>query len=185
MTTISALTKTSRDGRAIEIKAHLSTDGHITAEGLVAGKSTGRQYGISRLTDAARRKLPALYTHAVGQVVLTDAEAAQVQAALDRLSAEWRASEAGQRAALVAERQDLAREIRHLLDEGEDRAERYHATGSGDGHEHAIRAEYERKAEAARVKLAAFDAAHPEIIAALRAEREAAAAESAERNRWN
>lgn len=185
MTTYTALTKTSRDGRAIEIKAHLSADGHITAEALVAGKSAGHQYGITRLPDAARRKLPAGYTHAVGQVVLTEAEAAQVQTALDRLSAEWRASEAGQRAALVAERQDLAREIRHLLEEGDYRAERYHATGAGDGHEHAIRAEYERRAEAARARLAEFDAAHPEIIAALRAEHEAAAAESAARNMWN
>lgn len=76
----------------------------------------------------------------------------------------------GQREALRKEREDLQHEIAGWWDAMSRAREKAFDKDTGAGWGKAK--EYEAKAEATKVKMAAFDAAHPEIIAKLKAEKE-------------
>jgi hypothetical protein len=102
-----------------------------------------------------------------------------VRAEAERLMAEARAAHAASPAGLRAARTAITERIRCASGAAADaRTANFHRydTGRGMG-----RNEYDAKAEAARVELAAFDATHPEVIAAIEAE----VAASVERNFWN
>jgi hypothetical protein len=101
------------------------------------------------------------------------------RAQLETMIADGRAAYALTPEGLRDARRALTDRIRYASAEASDtRTRNFHRfdTGAGMG-----RNEYDAKAEAARAELAAFDAAHPEIKAAIEAEK----AEAAERNFWN
>lgn len=102
-----------------------------------------------------------------------------VRAEAERLMAEARAAYAASPEGLRAARTALTERIRCASAAAADtRTSNFHRfdTGAGMG-----RNQFDAKAEAARVELAAFDAAHPEINSAIEAENAA----SVERNFWN
>ena len=102
-----------------------------------------------------------------------------VRAEAEQLMAEARAAYAASPAGLRAARTTLTERIRCASGAASDtRTANFHRfdTGAGMG-----RNGYDAKAEAARAELVAFDAAHPEIRAAIEAENAA----SVERNFWN
>lgn len=101
------------------------------------------------------------------------------RAELEKMISDGRAAYALTPAGLRDARTALTDRIRYASAEASDtRTRNFHHfdTGAGMG-----RNEFDAKAEAARAELAAFDAAHPEIKAAIEAEK----AEAAERNLWN
>ena len=102
-----------------------------------------------------------------------------VRAEAERLMAEARAVYAASPAGLRVARTALTERIRCASGAASDtRTRNFHKfdTGAGMG-----RNGYDAKADAARAELAAFDAAHPEILAAIEAENAA----SVESNFWN
>lgn len=176
MTQITALEKTASDGRKVKITVEWRYNRAVITS-YVNGKQQGTDSGVGEMTARQRAKLPPHITHHTAGVGLTTDEAAQVRAAVAQVTPV--------EATLRAERQALVSEIRALLDEGDYRAEKYHAAGAGDGHEYQIKAEYERQAQAVRARLAEFDAAHPEIVTAIKAEQEAERRESVARHMWD
>ena len=109
------------------------------------------------------------YQHSIG---LDDANAQLVREAITAFQATYQHSPEGQRAALRKERRDLQDEIAGMWDAWEAAREKAFAQDTGAGWD-KVR-EYEAKAEAAKAVLAAFDAAHPDIIAEITKEKDAA-----------
>lgn len=91
------------------------------------------------------------------------------QLVIDAIRAYKAQSPIAQQSALRAERKDIGSEIAGALDAMSDARENAFNSDTGSGWAKAKA--YEAQAEAARAKLAAFDAAHPEIIAELKAEK--------------
>ncbi|HMH90858.1 MAG TPA: hypothetical protein VK586_07195 [Streptosporangiaceae bacterium] len=149
------LTKTISDGRTAVITAGPHGHACVTLNG-------------EPFTDGFIRRLPAPVrgmTHAIGgakAIGLTGAEAAAMEAKMERITAEY---EAARRATPEGQRDDLAQ----ALDEAAARAERSGVAASNDdswGDYLPARAAFEAAGQA----LDAFDAAHPELAARLAAE---------------
>lgn len=165
------ITWTSRDG-AHQLAAWVEIGmGGVVWQASIDGKGEGGGcYGANTQIPAAHRA--AGIVAAIGRVALTPERYAVLQAEAARLRAEYQTSPA----ALRERRQGLTDAIRGALDDA--RAARGRAFARDLG---GIPG-YETPAViAARTALAEFDAAHPEIVAARKAEAEAAA----DRNRWN
>lgn len=116
-------------------------------------------------------------TACIGRVGLTAEREAAVRALMTRVQAEIDATPQARRAALSVERGQLADRIGYLVDaaheDGVARVEQMSATGVAPK---ALR-DWAAEEAVARAALAAFDAAHPEIVAALEAERAVRAAQ--------
>jgi ribosome recycling factor len=80
---------------------------------------------------------------------------------------------------LEEQRRELVAAVRDALDEASYQYERAHARE--DARAEIIRREYDAKATVARAALEAFDAAHPEIVETLRANKAAADAAAVDR----
>lgn len=185
MTTLIALEKKARDGRAVRIEVSHTASGAVSIASYVDGHHHMSAVKVFPFSPRELRKMPAGVTHGAAGIALTAQEARQVEEAMAKVARMPREVLPELPVDLRAERRALVIEIVSLLDEGEARAEKYHATGAGDGYEHTIRADYEKKAQSVRQMLAAFDAEHPEIIAAIRAEQEAERRERVERHMWD
>jgi hypothetical protein len=162
------LTKTSADGRSIEIRIHVER-----GLAIVVGYLAGQQHaaGLTTLGRPVAIKGQS-YVASVGKLALTQAEADTVRAAC---RAAELATPEGQAAALRAEatalraeRRMLVVEVNGALDDTRQARERGSDEDLGNIPDYDSR-EYRE----ALARLAAFDAAHPEVKAAIKAEREA------------
>jgi hypothetical protein len=161
------LTKTLTDGRtAIVIIEPAPGGGVLAAVARVDGVELGSHCGPHHLAP----NMPDGYVAAIGRLLLTAEEAAQMEAA-------YRAAEAAQPAdpltGLLAERERLVAAVEGYTDQWtDDRSATFHA---GDHpNPFAADARNEQLINDAEAALVAFDAAHPEVVAAVRAERDAA-----------
>lgn len=111
------------------------------------------------------------YQHSIG---LDAANAHIVKDAIAAFRTAYEQSPAGQVERLRKERRDLQDEIGGWWDAMSEAREKAFGSDTGAGWDKAKK--YEAKAEAAKIRLAAFDTAHPEIIAAITAEKDAATA---------
>lgn len=170
--------KVASTGAAIEIKVD-SIDrfgrpwfrAHV--DGVAAGTADTRTIIISKPRD--------LYGFGAGPTVgLTGAERARLESAMAEIAAATTAARAataaGHEQALVQRRAELAAAVRAACDGEDGRFDAAHAgqdesawTGKRGG---------EAAIDAARQALAAFDAEHPQIVAAIRAARDAQQAQS-------
>lgn len=163
--------KTTRDGRAVTITPDPRT-GFFTARVAGAVVYTGM---IGRVPASA--KVPAGYTMSAGPVLLTDAEVAQVRALMDEAAAAWALTPDG----LAAKRESLALRLNAMIAGTADRrldafdadTEGGYADGMGGYRSSGQEDRDEAAITVAGRELAEFDAAHPEILAALRAKRDA------------
>lgn len=146
MNTIQALSKKLRNGATATVTIQ-TIGGSLCTVATVAGKTVGTHAGAHHAITNRPAGLPAEYVAAIGQLMLTQAEA-------DQISAAYRAAVAP----------DLAEDRRQLLsawdaeyDAWQTKTERNYAQGRGPAST--------AKRDAARAALDAFDAAHPEIVA--------------------
>lgn len=167
------LTKTASDGREIEIL----TDGYyfksrLDGQVLPGATTMGKTKPFERNGTT--------YSHYVGKIALTADEAATAEAGRQAIyeaeRAAFAASPAGQRQALRDQRSALAATLNAAAAETDATFARMH--DAQDAGAWAVKVENERHVTAAREALAAFDAQHPEVLTAIRAERSADYAQS-------
>lgn len=155
-------------GKPVEIRISTYCE-HVALSAKVGGK---RFYGQL----IAKRGLPSGATHAIGPVCLAAEEAARVAEAV----AAYEAADPEIAAAkLRAERDAIVGRIAGAREAAEHAREQ--AWERADDRAGVSENEYDARAKAAHIDLAAFDAAHPEVAAAIEAEKKAAV----ERNLWN
>lgn len=172
------LRKTSRDGqRHIAV---VTTDGRwlrVRLDGALLAEATTDP---ARLPKSQARDGLTHYLPGPPPIGLTFAEAATIEAGLravrEAAGAAFAATPAGELAALRARRADLVEHIQATMEHAE--AEFGRLDAAQDARAWPQRRAIEADAEALRAELAAFDAAHPEVWAALQAERQAEAAQS-------
>lgn len=176
------VTRTTRDGRALTVGVKDYLPGHPVAvaylDGALAAMSTPMAIdapGVFRAGANLAAMRAAGVTHAIANasrsvsVALLAAEADVILAEIERRVAAHAASEDGQRNSLRSEREALAAEVAGALDDQADAYERAH--DREDARAEIVRREHQPAVDAARAALAAFDAEHPEVAAAIRAER--------------
>jgi hypothetical protein len=111
------------------------------------------------------------YLDVAGKAVGLDAANAQrIEDLYQARKAAWGESAAGQAAALRSAREHLVREKAGWLDAMSAAREQAFASDTGAGWAEAK--DYEAKATAADEKIAAFDRAHPDVVAAIKAEKD-------------
>lgn len=176
--TTTILTKTAKSGQAIEIQFDAEAYNPV-AKIIVDGK----QMGFSHVAPV---KLPAPVgdvTHGLKgnkvSIGLTADEAAIITAAFVAAHA----AKADPLATLKLERSALVRTISGIYDDAQAEYERRH--DRQDMTAWSAKAEIEATAETVKAELAAFDVAHPEVIAAVRAEREAQRQANVAAAEWN
>lgn len=168
------VTRTTKTGRTLEIRVRRDILDQFSAVATLDGEraASGTPQKLDRATA---RKLPG-FTHYIpdhrAPIALTTAEAEALSAAI---AAAERDDPATQARALRDERRNLVGDVLAAIEGQSDAFERAHARE--DVRAWDIKLSHEPKIEAAQAALAAFDAAHPEIVAAIRAEK----AEAAER----
>lgn len=169
--------KTLKDGRKVEVIGRaICIDGVREAAILTAIANHPQKKAILQALPGA--------THIAGHLVFTAEEAALAQSALDAAKAAYEASPEGIAKRLRSEREALVLRIGGYLDDAQYHGNRAWESGNATDGGFGIRAKYEAKAEAARAELAAFDKAHPEIVAAVKADAEARKAEL-EKHLWD
>lgn len=173
------LSKQTSDGRAVVVFG-----GEYLGEAIIRRVTIGAETirGISSNVYSMPKPQGAATHYIAGKppVGLTSAEADQIIAALATLQAIINTAKAPVAAVsnLSNERRDLVAQHAGLCDEQSYQFERAHAQQNENAWN--IKASYEPKIEAAEAAIAAFDAAHPEILAEIKTEE----ADSVERNRW-
>ncbi|MBF6333582.1 hypothetical protein [Nocardia transvalensis] len=157
-----ALTKTLSDGRTAVVTV-TPTITKVHVDGTEYGSHMGPHHAFVR-----RPGIPDNIVAAIGRVLLTADEAAQVQAVWDQAQAQRPRDLRGERAALAHQlrcaEQEWSAAHNRRMDEG-DWPDPFHDDAAN-----------ERAITAARDALTAFDAEHPEIAAQLAADRDAAIA---------
>lgn len=167
---VAILTKTSTGGKQVVVSLD---GGRVTAtvDGVaVAGEGEPVKLGKSAVKGDITHYLPT--KPAIG---LTAAEAATISAAAagERETARLaRVAAAGPVAGLREQRRELLTALTAAQWAQDEAAERAHATGDARN----VAAEHQPAVTAAEQALAAFDVAHPEVLATIRAERAAEAA---------
>lgn len=162
---------TPKGRMVIKLGEHM---GELVAAFSIGGKvynSHGDRYGAVRKLAAPEKRGAITVTHEVkGFGVLTESTGAKVQAAFEAAVEAWRVSPEGQFRALRLERSQLetAWELAREAADEERREALSSTLKTG-----IARKPTDRKAEIeeARKALIAFDAAHPEIAAAVKEER--------------
>jgi len=135
------------------------------------GHNEGQLYQPStRISDAARKDG---IVAAIGRVALTAERYATLEKRAARLAEEYKTSPE----ALRTEREDLCNAIRGALDDARDAREQ----AFEDDCAHGLPGYDTPAVAAAQQALANFDGTHPEIVAAIKVERE----EAVKRNQWN
>ena len=166
------------DGRTVELKPQ-GFGGMAAARVLVGDRDMGtvtRNQVTDAPSGAPTEIAKALYVRGLGSIGLIATEAEAVEAVFTEIDATPEAAAAQ----LWTERASLIDAIRGAEDQGEADFEAAWARELEDEAFAARSKADEHRAKAMR-DLATFDAAHPEIIAEIEAEKEAAV----ERNTWN
>lgn len=173
-------TKTTSDGRAVVVCADVDNfNGARIADVKLAGKSLGGYApSVSPLPDSHRRGAVTHFISCNPPIALTTDEAAKIEAALSELYAGWletddgRSHVAAQRIPdLLRQRDGLIAAYQGLCDEQADQFERAHARQDATAWQ--IKERYEARIESAAKAVRDFDAAHPNVVAAIKAERAA------------
>lgn len=112
----------------------------------------------------------------IGKVGLTQERLDQVRSALATMQAEIDASPDVQMRKLIDERNLMAAEIGYILDAAHDDHMRYIESASANGFALRSGRDFSAEEQAARAKLAAFDSAHPGVVARITADKAAATA---------
>ena len=172
---MTAVTWTASNGSAIEITAQVGFDGPMVVA-KIDGKETGSTYSLDRLPAPVKAGAN-LVVASIGKVGLTEERYQAVREMFSAARREWANTPDGLRARREALLEKIA-DARHEMDSTHRRrVEQASATGVVPP-QTLSRAEIrERNAVAA---LAEFDVQHPEIVASIEAERDAAT----ERNMW-
>jgi len=177
-TTMNAvIKKTGKDGRTVEIKLHRYAGQHV-AQAYLDGKyvGTGDPTKLNKRVGDTTHYL----SHTKPAIGLTSEEAKAIIEAIRVADEAERQTPSGKLDTLRAERQRLAAEVSGHMDDADDAVNRAHDRGIVDVGYHE-RAKHVEAAEEARERLAQFDAEHPEILAAIKKERE----EKANRHQWD
>lgn len=173
------LSKQTGDGRAVEVFGGEYLDQAIIRRVTINGEAikgpSGNVYSLPKPQGAATH-----YIHGKPPIGLTTTEAEQIINALASLQGVIDAtkSPAAEGSDLRNQRRDLVAQYHGLCDEQEYQFEQAHA--QQDATAWNIKASYEPQIAAALHAIRDFDAAHPEVLAQIKAEE----AESVERNRW-
>ena len=171
------LTKTARDGRVIEI-FEIETRTGPSCRVRVNGEALpgqGGPVGLLKPRDGAVAYLPtkpAIGLTADEATVITERWAAR--RAAER--AVFDATPAGELAALRRERERLSNEYAYAIEYSERTFERMHSTE--DVMAWPTKATNDQRVDAALAAVRAFDAEHPEVLAAIKAEKDAEFAQS-------
>ena len=171
------LTKTARDGRTIEI-FEIETSTGPSCRARVNGETLpgyGGPVGLLTPRDGAVAYIPtkpAIGLTADEAAVITERWA--VRRAAER--AAFDASPAGALAALRRERERLADVVADKIEQMDTTFERMH--GEEDALAWHVKSLSETDIDTARAAVRAFDAEHPEVLAAIKAERDAEFARS-------
>lgn len=166
-------TKQTQDGRQVEVADPRRYLHGYVADVYLAGQRIGRNESVMPLLPEQTAQFPG-YTHRIGKVVLTASEAATVEAALQ---ARAEADPEVQSLRLRSERDMLVRATNALMDEqGAKREEHYDSGAVG-----PVPAYETAEVREAQEALSSFDAAHPEVVEAIKREK----ADQAARNQWN
>lgn len=107
----------------------------------------------------------------IGNIGLTQERLDMVQQMIGALQAEINARPAVQLRKLTAQRNLLAENIGHIIDAAHEDHMRYIEQASEHGFAKRGARDYETEEQAARAALAEFDAAHPEVIAKIEADK--------------
>ncbi|MEU2769402.1 hypothetical protein ABZ628_21970 [Streptomyces diastaticus] len=169
------MTKSLSDGRTITLDIE-PADGSAMPR-CVARAQDGAMIDwagvISQLPEAAR-PAPEL-THRLNKIVLTSDEAASLESLLQKARAVYDATPEGAAYALRCRRDQLVRAVEDIASLSAHRRETSFDDEGGDGLAAYLAGEGKAdqlKETEAREALADFDAKHPEVAAAVRAERE-------------
>jgi hypothetical protein len=167
--------KRLRDGRrTATVTAAADACGRVVLTVTIEGERD-QKAGVVR--EIPERLRPAAdHTHAIGNLAVTSVEAEAVRALGAAAQGRYNATPEGAALRLRAERQRLvdamtaagraAEDIRGAAQDGDDDGlDRHYRTGAHDRVEKAYRA--------ASVRLEEFDTAHPEVVAEIRAQRDA------------
>mgnify|MGYP001584777001 CR=1 FL=1 len=165
MTGQQILTKTTSKGQTVVVE--MDEMGWLS--GWLDGQRISQGSALGTLGKAAVTVNGQTYTHTLGKLGFTTAEAGTIYAAQAALR---------QANALREDRRSLVASIRFAMDDEDAFAEESSSRSATDLDEQARIA---AMIEAAQAALVAFDAAHPEVREAIRAER----TESAERHIWD
>lgn len=179
-------TKQTRDGRLVEVFGDMREPGSPELRHVkLAGKPVGWSPMVARLLDSQIQGEHTYYITSKPPIALTTAEAEQIAAALQQMRQEWEKTPEAQPVlererldSLRRERRDLVTAHQGLIEEQAHQFRRAH--DRQDARAHAIKEQFEAQIAAAEQAVRDFDAAHPEVLAAIQAEN----AESVERNRW-
>lgn len=160
--TDTVMTKKTQDGRTVEFRVE-GFSGYYTIEAYIAGQLVSQGTEVVRLAQPVKG-----CTHRLDKVALTTDEATTLQQAVEATPAyvEYK---------LRQERQDLIAQHSGLCEDAQETYWRLHNQERADAW--SCKAEIDKQADEAWQAVVAFDAAHPEIVAKIRAEK----AETAER----
>jgi len=166
MTEQVALTKTLRDGRTAVVTVEAIGYLHAANTTLrIDGKEAGSHLGPHHAAPkAALAKYPG-HVAAIGPMLLTADEAAQIEAVYNEVRATIPPNWTGRRENLVRAIRGAEEDLHGYLADSFD---------SGDPNPFAGAEEYEQRIKGAEAALRAFDAEHPEIAEQARAKRDAA-----------
>ena len=163
------VTRVTRDGRTLEVSVKRYLPGSWVAVARLDGVMAGRG-SVLELAPKLKAQLPG-YTHYVlgkAPIALLADEAATLLAAIAAGEQADRETVAVQAERARNERRQLVGDVQAAID---DQAHAYEAAHARqDVLAEQIKAQYEPAIAAARAALQAFDAAHPEIVATMRAE---------------
>ena len=172
------LTKTTSAGKVI-VSAYEPLPGAVQFSATLNGqKLIGAGGSVRPYTVAGKPEITHVLTNGKTAIGLTATEAAILEQARENVAMRHAASSAGRLEALLTERRSLVAEVRGLEDEAA--ARKAAAFDAADERYWIARADDDTVIAAARVALATFDAAHPEVIEHLRREHGA----RVERNAW-
>ena len=159
-------TWTTQSGHDVRIDVQDSI-GTVVAAAYLDGKLVRR--GLPQLLRAPQTISGQRIVATLGPLGLPQERYDAVVAMLGARQAEIDSTPDGMMRKLLAERETLARAVGYILDaehdEHQERIEQMSATGCA----RAVTRDYKAEEAAARTALAAFDAAHPEVVVALQA----------------
>lgn len=122
----------------------------------------------SELRKEVNNQMPGVVA-SVGRIVLRQDRADEVQAMIDALQAEIDACPVAQMARLTETRQSLSSDLIYILDAAHEAHYNAVEQMSANGFAKRNARDFEFEEKSARAALADFDAAHPDVVAAIKA----------------
>lgn len=167
---MSAIKYLAGDGKT-EIEIRVERKGNaVTLTTFVGGKYDWSAHDLAAV--AKNCPVPGAVA-SIGRVALKQDRVDQVRAIITQIQSEIDADPVAQMQKLIAERNKLSRNLSYILDAAhEDHVNRVEHM-SAHGFAHASKRDFEAEEKSARAALAAFDAAHPDTVAKIKADAEA------------